>query len=83
MAGKRITDAMVLRAIRAYIAREGHSPALSDLGEAVHTTPSNVLRYVRRLERRGLIARARRPGRVRALARSIEVVGAADRGNTR
>lgn len=53
--------------IRAYFDEYGFAPSLRDIGEGCYLSPSNVVRYLDRLEARGLISRELRKPRSIAL----------------
>ncbi len=59
--------AQVYAFIRAYIDEHGFAPSLRDIGEGCYLSPSNVMRYLDKLEARGLISREFRKPRSIAL----------------
>lgn len=59
--------AQVYTFIRAYIDEHGFAPSLRDIGEGCYLSPSNVMRYLDKLEARGLISRELRKPRSIAL----------------
>lgn len=54
---KDAVTARVYAFIRAYFEEHGFAPSLRDIGEACYMSPSNVVRYLDKLEAQGLISR--------------------------
>jgi repressor LexA len=68
--------AQVYAFIRAYFDEHGFAPSLRDIGAACYLSPSNVVRYLDRLEARGLISREiRKPRSIALLEGSTTVDG--------
>jgi repressor LexA len=55
--------AQVYAFIRDYFDEYGFAPSLRDIGAGCYLSPSNVMRYLDRLEERGLISRELRKPR--------------------
>ncbi|MBZ0299153.1 MAG: MarR family transcriptional regulator [Anaerolineae bacterium] len=59
--------------IRAYFKAHGFAPSLRDISEGCYMSPSNVVRYLDKLEARGWISREMRKPRSIALIEHEEV----------
>ena len=67
-----VVTARVYDVIRAYFKQYGFAPSLRDISEACYMSPSNVVRYLDKLEAQGRISRElRKP-------RSIAILGRDD-----